>query len=185
MTIEIPSAKEQVARETFRYRLQTEKFKQAEKLDGHYLLRTSLKAETPEVLWRRYTQLTQIEAVFKCLKSDLHIRPIHHQIQPRVEAHIFVAFMGYCLMAILQMRACMHAPGLTPRAILEQLGAIQMIDVHIPATDGRCLVMPRHTEPEPEQQLLLDKLELHLPEQPPPRIYASQMAALAPCGEVQ
>ena len=90
-----------------------------------------------------------------------------------------MAFMGYCLMATLQMRTRSHAPGLTPRAVLEQLGAIQMIDVHIPVTDGRCLVMPRHSEPEPEQQLLLNKLELRLPEQPPPKIYASQMAAMA------
>ena len=179
VAIEIPLANESVNRETFRYHLRTEKFKQAEKLDGHYLLRTSLKAETPEVLWQRYTQLTQIEAVFKCLKSDLNIRPVHHHVQPRVEAHIFVAFMGYCLMATLQMRTRLHAPGLTPRAVLDQLGAIQMIDAHIPVTDGRCLVMPRHSEPEPEQQLLLNKLELRLPEQPPPKIYASQMAALA------
>jgi transposase len=185
VAIEIPKARETVTRKTFRYRLRTDKFKLAEKLDGHYLLRTSLKAETPEVLWQRYTQLTNIEAAFKCLKSDLNIRPIHHRIQPRMEAHIFVAFMGYCLMATLQMRTRIHAPGLTSRAVLDQLAAIQMIDVHIPVTDGRCLVMPRHTEPEPEQRLLLDKLGLNLPEQPPPKIYASEMAALAPYIEVQ
>ena len=184
VAIEIPKAREPVTRETFRYFLRTEKFQQAEKLDGHYLLRTSLKAEKPEVLWQRYTQLTNIEAAFKCLKSDLNIRPIHHQVQPRVEAHIFVAFMGYCLMATLQMRTRQHAPGLTPRAVLEQLAAIQMIDVHLPVNDGRCLVMARHTEPEPEQQLLLEKLGLHLPPQPPPKIYASQLAALAPYMEV-
>ena len=185
VAIEIPKARETVTRKTFRYRLRTDKFKLAEKLDGHYLLRTSLKAEKPEVLWQRYTQLTNIEAAFKCLKSDLNIRPIHHRIQPRMEAHIFVAFMGYCLMATLQMRTRIHAPGLTSRAVLDQLAAIQMIDVHIPVTDGRCLVMPRHTEPEPEQRLLLDKLGLNLPEQPPPKIYASEMAALAPYIEVQ
>ena len=184
VAIEIPKAREPVTRETFRYRLRTEEFKEAERLDGHYLLRTSLKAEDPEVLWQRYTQLTNIEAAFKCLKNDLNIRPIHHQVQPRVEAHIFVAFMGYALTATLQMRTRQHAPGLTPRAVLEQLAAIQMIDVHLPVNDGRCLVMARHTEPEPEQQLLLNKLGLHLPEQPPPKIYASQLAALAPYMEV-
>lgn len=183
VTVEIPKAHEAVTRETFRYRLRAEKFKRAEQLDGHYLLRTSLKAEKPEVLWQRYTQLTNIEAAFKCLKSDLNIRPIHHQIESRVEAHILVAFMGYCLMATLNMRTRIHAPGLTPRAVLQQLAAIQIIDVHLPVSDGRCLVMSRHTEPEPEQQLLLDKLALHLPEQPPPKIYASQLAALAPYRE--
>ncbi len=193
VAIEIPKAHESVTPETFRYRLRVEKFKRAEQIDGHYLLRTSLQAEDPEVLWQRYTQLTNIEAAFKCLKSDLNIRPIHHQLESRVEAHIFVAFMGYCLMATLNLRTRLHAPGLTPRAVLQQLAAIQMIDVHLPASDGRCvhlpasdgrcLVMSRHTEPEPEQKLLLDKLALVLPEQPPPKIYASQLAAQAAYAE--
>ena len=82
-----------------------------------------------------------------------------------------MAFMGYALMATLQMRTRQHAPGLTPRAVLEQLAGIQMIDVHLPVNDGRCLVMSRYTEPEPEQRLLLDKLGLELPQQPPPKIY--------------
>ena len=184
VAIDIPEARAPVTRETFRYRLHTEKFKEAERLDGHYLLRTSLKAEDPELLWQRYTHLTQIEAAFKCLKSDLNIRPIHHQVQPRVEAHIFVAFMGYALMATLQMRTRQHAAGLTPRAVLEQLAGIQMIDVHLPVNDGRCLVMARYTEPAPEQQVLLDKLGLQLPHQPPPKIYPGQLAALAPYREV-
>ena len=136
------------------------------------------------MLWQRYTQLTHIEAAFKCLKSDLNIRPIHHQVQSRVEAHIFVAFMGYALMATLQMRTRQHAASLTPRAVLEQLAAIQMIDVHLPINDGRCLVMARYTEPAPEQQVLLDKLGLQLPHQPPPKIYPGQLAALAPYREV-
>ena len=156
VAIEIPKAREAVTRDTFRYRLRTEKFKQVQRLDGHYLLRTSLQVEEPEVLWQRYTQLTQIEEAFKCLKSDLNIRPIYHQVQSRVEAHIFVAFLGYCLTATLRMHTRLHAPGLTPRAVLEQLAAIQIIDVHLPVTDGRCLVMSRYTEPEPAQQLLLE-----------------------------
>ena len=180
VSITIPQAHEPVTKETFHYRLHVEKFKEAERLDGHYLLRTSLKAENPEVLWQRYTQLTQIEAAFKCLKSDLNIRPIHHQVQSRVEAHIFVAFMGYALMATLQMRTRQHAAGLTPRAVLEQLAGIKMIDVHLPVNDGRCLVMPRYTEPAPEQQLLLTKLGLELPQQPPPKIYPDAKAAQAP-----
>ena len=138
----------------------------------------NLQAQEPELLWQCYTQLTQIEAAFKNLKSDLKIRPIYHQLEPRVEAHIMVAFMAYCLTATLRIQTRRHAPGLTARAVLDQLAAIQMIDVHIPVSDGRCLVLPRYTEPEQEQQFLLDKLELTLPEQPPPRIYASQLAAL-------
>jgi hypothetical protein len=141
--------------------------------DGHYLLRTNLVAEDPAVLWDRYVQLTQIEAAFKCLKSDLGIRPIHHQLEHRVDAHILVAFLAYCLTVTLRHRLRMHAPGLTPRAVLEKLVGIQMLDVSFPTTDGRRLVMPRYTEPNPEQALLLHHLNLFLPQQPPPRITAA------------
>jgi hypothetical protein len=115
-------------------------------------------------------QLTQIEAAFKCLKSDLGIRPIHHQLQHRVEAHILVAFLAYCLTVTLKYRLQAHASGLTPRGVLEKLAAIQMLDVSFPTTDGRRLVMPRYTEPNPEQALLLHQLNLVLPPQPRPRI---------------
>ena len=114
--IHVPAAHEAVTRETFHYRLRVEKFQQAEAWDGHYRLRTSLQGEAPEVLWRYYVQLTEIEAAFKTLKSDLAIRPIHHQIEPRVDAHIFVAFLAYCLTATLTRRLRVYAPGLTPRA---------------------------------------------------------------------
>ena len=184
VAVEIPTAKQAVTRQTFHYRLQAGKFKEAERLDGHYLLRSSLQAESPEVLWQRYTLLAQIEAAFKSLKSDLQVRPIYHQVQPRVEAHILVAFLGYALVATLAMHTRRHAPGLTPRAVLEQLAAIQMVDVHLPVTDGRWLVMPRYTVPQPEQRLLLEKLGLPLPDQPPPKIYPSQVAALASEREV-
>ena len=176
--IQLPKPREAVTPQTFRYRLKLEKFKQVERLDGHYLLRTSLHDQPPELLWQSYTQLTHIEEAFKNLKSDLKIRPIYHKLEPRMEAHILVAFMAYCLTATLTMQTRQHAPGLTARAVLEQLAAIQMIDVHIPTTDGRCLVLPRYTEPEPEQAFLLEKLKLTLPEQPPPKIYASELAAL-------
>jgi hypothetical protein len=117
-------------------------------------------------------QLTQIEAAFKCLKSDLGIRPIYHQLEHRVEAHIMVAFLAYCLMVTLKHRLQAHAPGLTPRAVLEKLAAIQMLDVSFPTTDGRRLVMPRYTEPGAEQAVVLHHLHLALPQQPPPRITA-------------
>jgi len=168
--INLPAAGQGVTRGTFTFQLDKAKLKEAELRDGHYLLRTNLVAEDPAVLWDRYMQLTQIEAAFKCLKSDLGIRPIYHQLEHRVEAHILVAFLAYCLTVTLKQRLGAHAPGLTPRAVLDKLAAIQMLDVSFPTTDGRRLVMPRYTEPSPEQALLLHQLNLVLPKQPPPRI---------------
>ncbi len=171
--INLPQAGQEVTRETFTFRLDKVRLKEAELRDGHYLLRTNLVAEDPAVLWDRYVQLTQIEAAFKCLKSELGIRPIHHQLEHRVDAHILVAFLAYCLTVTLRHRLRMHAPGLTPRAVLEKLSGIQMLDVSFPTTDGRRLIMPRYTEPDPEQALLLHHLNLVLPQQPPPRITTS------------
>jgi len=168
--INLPKAGQEVTRETFTFQLDKAKLKEAELRDGHYLLRTNLVAEDPAVLWDRYMQLTQIEAAFKCLKSDLGIRPIYHQLEHRVEAHILVAFLAYCPTVTLKHRLGVHAPGLTPRAVLEKLAAIQMLDVSFQTTDGRRLVMPRYTEPNPEQALLLHQLNLVLPQQPLPRI---------------
>ena len=181
--INLPGVGQAVTRETFTFRLDKTKLKEAELRDGHYLLRTNLVAEDPAVLWDRYMQLTQIEAAFKCLKSELGIRPIYHQLEHRVEAHILVAFLAYCLTVTLKHRLQEHAPGLTPRAVLEKLAAIQMLDVSFPTTDGRWLVMPRYTEPDQEQALLLHHLKLVLPQQPPPRITAlspTSPAALPP-----
>ena len=175
--IHLPAAGQQVTRETFTFQLDKAKLKEAELRDGHYLLRTNLVAEEPAVLWDRYMQLTQIEAAFKCLKSDLGIRPIYHQLEHRVEAHILVAFLAYCLTVTLKHRLQLHAPGLTPRAVLEKLAAIQMLDVSFPTTDGRRLVMPRYTEPDPEQALLLHQLKFVLPQQPPPRITSAASSA--------
>jgi hypothetical protein len=115
-------------------------------------------------------QLTQIEAAFKSLKSDLGIRPIHHQLEHRVDAHILVAFLAYCLTVTLKQRLQAHAAGLTPRAVLQKLATIQMLDVCLPTTDGRRLIMPRYTEPEADLALLLHQLHLRLPSQPPPRL---------------
>ena len=180
VTIRLPKAGEEVTRETFTFRLDKAKLKEAELRDGHYLLRTNLVAEDPAVLWDRYMQLTQIEAAFKCLKSDLGIRPIHHQLEHRVDAHILVAFLAYCLTVTLKHRLQRLAPGLTPRAALEKLATIQMLDVTFPTTDGRTLVMPRYTEPDMEQALLLHQLNLALPHQPPPKITTAASAAPAP-----
>lgn len=175
--INLPAAGQQVTRESFTFALDKARLKEAERRDGHYLLRTNLVAEDPAVLWDRYMQLTQIEAAFKCLKSDLGIRPIYHQLEHRVDAHILVAFLAYCLTVTLKHRLAAYAPGLTPRAVLEKLGSIQMLDVMLPTTDGRCLVMPRYTAPEPDLALLLHHLNLTLPPQPPPRIKQPVTAA--------
>ncbi len=178
--IYLPQAGQEVTRETFTFRLDQASLKEAELRDGHYLLRTNLVAEDPAVLWDRYVQLTQIEAAFRCLKSELGIRPIHHQLEHRVDAHILVAFLAYCLTVTLRHRLRMHAPGLTPRAVLEKLAGIQMLDVSFPTTDGRRLIMPRYTEPDPEQALLLHHLSLALPQQPPPHITTSASSAPFP-----
>jgi transposase len=168
--IRVPREGESVSHETFYWRLKTKAFKAVEGRDGHYLLRSNITGEQPERLWKRYVQLTEIEAAFKALKSDLAIRPIHHQREERVEAHIFVAFLAYCLLTTLGKRLQVHAPGLTPRQVLEKLSRIQMLDIWLPTSDGRWLIMPRYTQPDMEQQLVLEKLELELPLQPPPRI---------------
>ena len=168
--LHLPAENEAVRRDTFSFKLDREKFDAAELRDGHYLLRSNVTSGDPTVLWERYVQLTEIEAVFKALKSDLSVRPIHHQLEHRVEAHIFVAFLAYCLMVTLKKRLQAHAPGLTPKAVLEKLAAIQMLDVWLPTTDGRYLMMSRYTQPEAEQAVVLQKLRLELPKQPPPRI---------------
>ena len=181
LQIRLPQESEKVTRKTFQFHVNKGKLKAAETRDGHYLLRSNLVGEDPAVLWERYMQLTQIEAAFKTLKSELGIRPIYHQLGHRVEAHIFVAFLAYCLLVTLKNRLQALAPGLPPRAVFEKLTTIHMLDVYLPTTDGRWLVMPRFTQPEPDQAILLHKLKLELPQQPPPRIKArlSEMPAEA------
>jgi transposase len=176
--IQLPPAHQAVTRQTFAFQLDKAKLREAQLRDGHYLLRTNLVAEDPAVLWDRYMQLVQVEAAFQCLKSDLGIRPIYHQLEHRVEAHILVAFLAYCLMATLKHRLQVHAPGLSPRAVLEKLAAIQALDVCLPTTDGRHLVMPRYTEPDADVALLLHQLRLVLPQQPPPRLISAPAAAM-------
>ena len=178
--IRVPGKDEEVTRHTFTFHTDKAKLKDAQLRDGHYLLRTNMIAEDPAVLWDRYMQLTQIEAAFKCLKNELGIRPIYHQLEHRVEAHILVAFLAYCLSVTLRHHLQAHAPGLTPRAVLEKLAVLQMLDVSFPTTDGRCLTMPRYTEPDADLALLLHQLKLNLPNQPPPRITALSDQPLPP-----
>ena len=176
--IQLPATDQAVTHDSFRFQLDKARLKEAERRDGYYLMRSNLTAEDPAVLWARYVQLTQIEAVFRCLKSELGIRPIHHQKEHRIDAHIFVAFLAYCLQVTLKNRLTAYAPGLTPLAVLEKLGTIQMIDVCIPTSDGRWLIMPRYTQPDDDLKLLLHHLHLELPSQPPPRITGAALPAL-------
>jgi hypothetical protein len=168
--IQLPDARQPVTRESFSFRLDKNKLKEAQLRDGHYLLRSNVSGEDPAILWTCYAQLIQIESVFRSLKNDLGIRPVYHRLEHRVDAHILVAFLAYCLQVRLKNRLMEHAPGLTPTAVLEKLSEIQMIDVWVPTVDGRCLILPRYTQPDKDTSLLLQKLQIELPAQPPPRI---------------
>jgi transposase len=160
---------------SFTYSLDRGKLRQVRRREGRYLLRTNLTEDDPATLWNYYLLLVKVEEAFKNLKSDLAIRPIYHQEERRIEAHIFIAFLAYCLHVTIARRLNGLAPGLTPRSIFEKFAAVQMIDVHIPTTDGRELQLTRYTQPEPELKLLLDTLKLELPQQPPPRITQNQI----------
>jgi hypothetical protein len=158
--------------EPWQFSLRKDRLRRVRRREGRYLLRTNLVGRDPAQMWEFYTQLVQVEEAFKVLKGDLLVRPIFHQKEERIEAHIFVAFLAYALQVTLRRRLRDLAPGLTPRAVLEKFGAVQMIDVHLPTTDGRKVILSRYTQPEPELQMLLRRLRLSLPNQPPPRVTA-------------
>jgi hypothetical protein len=163
----------------FTYRLDRDKLRQIRRREGRYLLRTNLTESNPAKLWQFYLQLVEVEAAFKTLKGDLAIRPVFHQEQWRIEAHIFIAFLAYCLHVTLGQQLKALAPGLTTRSVLEKFAAVQMIDVYVPTTDGRELSLTRYTQPEAELKLLLKKLKLTLPAQTPPKITAAELALAA------
>jgi transposase len=176
--VQIPEVGEAIDRTTLRFTFERAKWNHALKWDGAYLLRGYLPEQSRHdaaSLWRMYMQLTQVEEAFRTIKSDIALRPIWHFTQQRVEAHILVAFLGYCLSASLRMRLSRQAPGLTPREALAALGEIRMVELCIPTTDGRELVMPRHTEPEAAALMVLEKLGLELPPQPPPRVRGKEV----------
>ena len=176
VNITLPKAGQPVNRETFKFQMLKESLREAQERDGQYLLRGFNAGDQAAPLWERYMQLGEIEAAFKTLKSDLQLRPIRHHLELRIEAHILVCFLAYCLSVTLRKRLQAHAPGLTPRAVLESLSGILMIDVHIPLVDGRELVMPRYTQPEAEHRIVLEKVGWDLPPQPPPRIRRAQVS---------
>jgi len=167
MHMEIPEGDE-----PWQFSLRKDRLREVRRREGRYLLRTNLVGRDPAQMWEFYTQLVQVEEAFKNLKGDLAIRPIFHQKERRIEAHIFVAFLAYALHVTLRRRLRNLAPGLTPRSVLEKFSAVQMIDVHLPTTDGRKVILSRYTQPEPELQILLKQLRLSLPNQPPPRVTA-------------
>lgn len=178
--IRLPKKDQAVTPETFTFALRKDKLRITRRREGQYLLRSNLRDDDPARLWRLYVQLTEIEQAFKELKGDLAIRPIYHQLDHRIEAHIFVAFIAYCLQVTLKHRLRALAPGLTPRAVFEKLAAIQMVDVHLPTTDGREIVLPRYTQPDKDQQIILQQLKLTLPEQPAPRLAVEPSRPNAP-----
>ena len=173
VTLSIP--KDSVTTASVEFKLDRAKLRQVRRREGRYLLRTNLAAQEPERLWTFYIQLTEVEQAFKELKHDLAVRPIFHKSEDRIEAHIFVAFLAYCLQVTLKARLRPVAAGITPREVLSKFKTMQMVDVHIPTTDGRELVLSRYTQPEAEHRMLLEQLKLTLPEQPPPKITAKEV----------
>ena len=176
--VEIP--KDSATAASLEFRLQRDKLRQVRRREGRYLLRTNLAAQEPERLWTFYIQLTEVEQAFKELKHDLAVRPIFHRRQDRIDAHIFVAFLAYCLQVTLKARLRPVAGGITPREVLAKFKTMQMVDVCIPTTDGRELVLSRYTQPETEHRMLLEQLRLTLPQQPPPKITAKQVRETTP-----
>jgi len=168
-----PEAGQPVNAQTFVFSLRKNKLREVRRREGRYLLRSNLPAEQTERLWEFYVQLTEVEGAFKNLKDDLKLRPFHHQLLERIEAHIFVAFLAYCLQVTLRGQLRRLAGGLTPRAVLEKFASMQMLDVHFPTTDGRQLIFRRYTQPEKDQKILLARLAWELPPQAPPQITAA------------
>ena len=128
------------------------------------------RGRSPAERWQFYLQLTEVEAAFKNLKNDLALRPLPHQLEHRIEAHLFIAFLADCLHVTVRRRGRELAPGLTPRAVLDKFATVQRLDVQLPTTDERTVILSRSTQSEPDVQLLLQRLKLELPPQPPPNI---------------
>jgi hypothetical protein len=157
------------------WRWDREALRLAASRDGAYLLRTNLEGSDPAELWSQYIQLTEVEAVFRALKSDLAIRPIWHFTPRRVEAHVMVAFLGYCLWVCLKHKLKASAPSLTPWQLLDQFARIQMVEVWFKLRAGGCICLERITQPEAAQAALIHQLDWPLPQQPPPKIYKTHI----------
>lgn len=173
--VKVTWPKEAPGTASLEFKLDRERLRQVRRREGRYLLRTNLTAQQPEALWTFYIQLTEVEQAFKEIKHDLAIRPIFHKTEARIQAHIFVAFLAYCLQVTLKAKLRTLASGTTPREVIAKFKTLQMVDVHLPTTDGRELILSRYTQPEAEHRMLLDQLRLSLPSQPPPKITATQV----------
>ena len=158
-----------------RWRWDRKRLKWLARRDGAYLLSSNLEPMPADVLWKQYVQLTEVEEAFRVLKSELNIRPVWHRTRPRVEAHVMVAFLGYCLWVCLKNKLKKVAGSLTPARALEAMGRMMMVEVWFDLKDGRKLCLPRYTHPETDQALLLHQLGWELPDQPPPRIHATDI----------
>jgi transposase len=156
-----------------------DKARRAIRAEGAYLLRAHWTERDPAKLWTTYVQLSEAEAAFRVLKSEVKIRPIWHRLAGRVEAHVLVAFLGYCLWVCLKKKVAALAPGLTPWQVLDQLGRIVLVEVWFDLVEGGRLCLPRITQPEPAQAALLAQLNWRLPAQPPPRIYAKEVGPMS------
>jgi transposase len=132
--------------------------------EGAYLLRTNLTGESAAELWNKYIQLTEAEAAFRALKSALLIRPLFHQLERRVKAHILVAFLGYALWVTLKHLLQRKDSGLTPAQALALLSTLQSADIVLPTTDGREIRLRRVATPDRKQQQLLDQLDITVPQ---------------------
>jgi transposase len=160
------------------WQMKEDRKKWRESREGAYLLRTNLKAETAQDLWSKYMQLTEAEACFRALKSELSIRPLFHQKEPRVKAHVMVAFLGYALWITLKhllkrrdpivpkpsVSGVDNAQPLSPMKALAVLSTLQSADIILPTTDGRAIRLRRVTEPTAEQKSLLHQLGISIPE---------------------
>jgi len=170
--VEVTTVDEPRPANEFTYRLKREALRRVRNREGRYLLRSNLDPDTttPAELWRYYIQLVGIEESFRNLKGDLAIRPVYHQREDRIEAHIFISFLSYCVHATMRQQLRGLGSGLTPRELLAKFKSMQMLDVHLPTTDGRVVEMTRYTQPNADQKLLLNRLDLKLPDQSPPKI---------------
>ncbi|MEK7767080.1 MAG: hypothetical protein AAB368_12660, partial [bacterium] len=132
--------------------------------EGHYLLRTNLVGWTPAALWQTYIQLTQAEAAFRAVKGDLAIRPIWHQREARVHAHILFSFLAFALWKTLEQWMQRSGLGSAPRPLREELARLKVADVRLPTSTGREVSLQCVTHPDPAQHQLLAQLGLSLPQ---------------------
>lgn len=176
--IHYPKPEDPVDEEHFTFQLCKDKLRQVCRREGRYLLRTNLTGRAPAQLWQYYLQLVEIEGAFKHLKSDLHLRPVYHSKEHRIEAHLFVAFLAYCLQVTFKGHLRKIAGGLTSSAVLQTFASLQLVDVHLPMSDGKTLILTRYTQPGKEHRLVLAQLGWELPDQPPPRISADRKIEL-------